>query len=339
VTGDEPSGEVIVYQREDGAPALEVRLDDDTVWLTQAQLVDLFQSSKANISAHISQIYEEGEVERDRTVREIRTVRQEGTRMVERSLTYYNLDLILSVGYRVKGRTATQFRRWATERLREYLVKGFTMDDAKLKNLGGGAYWRELLERIRDIRSSEKVLYRQVLDLYATSVDYDPRAEATVEFFKTVQNKLHFAAHGHTAAEVVAQRADANRPNMGLTTFAGARPVKAEVSIAKNYLDESELKKLNTLVSAYFDAAEFRAQNHERTYMADWLSHLDRLISAMDAPVLSGAGTVSHDTARVKAEGEYATYRANLSTQLTEVEVAYLEAIKSTQRDLEGKKR
>ncbi|HZW45829.1 MAG TPA: virulence RhuM family protein, partial [Dermatophilaceae bacterium] len=273
---DQPSSEIVLYQRDSGVPAIEVRLDGETVWVTQAQLVELFQSSKANVSEHISNIFAEGEVDPAATVREFRTVRQEGSRQVTRTLTYYNLDVILSVGYRVKSKVATQFRIWATERLREYLVKGFTMDDAKLKNLGGGTYWHELLERIRDIRSSEKVLYRQVLDLYATSIDYNPQAEETIEFFKFVQNKLHYAAHGRTAAEVISSRADATQPNMGLTSFAGERPRKTEVIIAKNYLSETELKKLNTLVSAYFDAAEFRAQNHEPTYMRDWLAHLDR---------------------------------------------------------------
>jgi len=294
---EQPSGEIVLYQQDSGTPAIEVHLDGETVWVTQAQLVELFQSSKANISEHVSNIIAEGEVDPEATVREFRTVRTEGARQVTRTLTYYNLDVILSVGYRVRSKIATQFRIWATERLREYLVKGFTMDDAKLKNLGGGAYWRELLDRIRDIRSSEKVLYRQVLDLYATSIDYNPQAEETVEFFKVVQNKLHFAAHGRTAAEVIASRADATQPSMGLTSFAGKRPVKAEVTIAKNYLSETELKKLNTLVSAYFDAAEFRAQNHEPTYMRDWLAHLDRLITAMEAPTLQGAGSVSHKQA------------------------------------------
>lgn len=333
----EPSSEILLYQREDGQPAIEVHLDDETVWVTQAQLVDLFQSSKANISEHIKNIFEEGEVDAAATVRDLRTVRQEGTRQVTRTLTYYNLDVILSVGYRVRSKVATQFRIWATERLREYLVKGFTMDDAKLKNLGGGTYWRELLERIRDIRSSEKVLYRQVLDLYATSVDYDARAEATVEFFKVVQNKLHFAAHGHTAAEVIASRADATQPNMGLTTFAGERPLKAEISVAKNYLSETELKKLNTLVSAYFDAAEFRAQNHEPTYMKDWLAHLDRLIAAMDAPTLTGAGSVSHKQAIARAEGEYEKFRVQRDAAPSDAEAAYLESVKRAQREIEGK--
>lgn len=334
---DASSSEILLYQRDDGRTAIEVRLDGETVWVTQAQLVELFHSSKANISEHISNIFDEGEVDPSATVREFRTVRQEGSRQVTRTLTYYNLDVILSVGYRVRSKVATQFRIWATERLREYLVKGFAMDDAKLKDLGGGSYWRELLDRIRDIRSSEKVLYRQVLDLYATSVDYDPRAEETVEFFKIVQNKLHFAAHGRTAAEVIASRADATQPNMGLTSFAGQRPVEAEVAIAKNYLSENELKKLNTLVSAYFDAAEFRAQNHEPTYMRDWIAHLDRLIAAMEAPTLKGTGSVSHKQAVAKAEGEYEKYRAQLDAAPSDIEAAYLESVKRAQREIEGK--
>lgn len=333
---DQPSGEVLFYRREDGSPALEVQLDAETVWVTQSQLVELFQSSKANISEHIKNVFDEGELTPEATVRDFRTVRKEGSRQVERSLTYYNLDLIISVGYRVKSKVATQFRIWATDRLREYLVKGFTMDDEKLKNLGGGQYWRELLDRIRDIRSSEKVLYRQVLDLYATSIDYDPKAEETLEFFKVVQNKLHYAAHGHTAAELIAERADAQQPNMGLTAFRGESPNKSDVSIAKNYLNENELKKLNTLVSAYFDAAEFRAQNHEPTSMKDWLTHLDRLITAMDAPTLSDAGSVSHKQAVAKAEQEYDKFRVQLDAAPNEVEKTYLEAVKNVQRKIEG---
>ena len=334
---EQPSGEIVLYQREDGSPAIDVRFEGETVWVTQAQLVELFQSSKANISEHIKNVFAEGELKQDATVREFRTVRQEGRREVERDLTYYNLDMIISLGYRVRSKVATQFRIWATDRLREYLVKGFTMDDAKLKNLGGGAYWRELLERIRDIRSSERVLHRQVLDLYATSVDYDPKADATAEFFKIVQNKLHFAAHGRTAAEVVHARADATKSNMGLTGFDGDRPRKADVSVAKNYLTESELKKLNTLVSAYFDAAEFRAQNHEPTYMREWLSHLDRLIGAMDAPTLTGAGSISHKQAVTKAAGEYDKFRAQVDAAPSEVETAYLEAVKRAQRTIQGR--
>ncbi len=333
---DQPSSEILLYELEGGVPAIEVRLDADTVWLSQQQIADLFQTSRTNVVEHIRHVYEEGELDEAATCRNFRQVRTEGTRQVSRELPFYNLDLIISVGYRVKSRIATKFRIWATERLREYLVKGFTMDDAKLKELGGGTYWRELLDRIRDIRSSEKVLYRQVLDLYATSVDYDPRSGETIEFFKVVQNKLHYAAHGHTAAEVIAARADATQPNMGLTTFAGQRPVKAEVTTAKNYLSEPELKKLNTLVSAYFDAAEFRAQNHQPTYMRDWLAHLDRLITAMEAPTLTGAGSVSHQQAVAKAETEYAKYRAQRDADPSDVEAAYLESVKRAQREIEG---
>lgn len=332
----EPSGEVIVYQREDGTPAIEVTLEADTVWLSQQQIADLFQTSRENITMHLRNIFDEGEVDSASTSKEFLQVREEGNRTVRRKVLHYNLDAIISVGYRVQSRLATQFRIWATERLREYLIKGFTMDDAKLKNLGGGQYWRELLERIRDIRSSEKVLYRQVLDLYATSIDYDSKAAETVEFFKVVQNKLHYAAHGRTAAEVIAARADADQPNMGLTSFAGERLTKSDVSVAKNYLDESELKKLNTLVSAYFDAAEFRAQSHEPTYMKDWLSHLDRLVTAMDAPTLSNAGSVSHHQAVTQAEGEYDKYRAVQDEVPSNVERKYLETVKRTQREIEG---
>jgi hypothetical protein len=238
---DKPSGEIILYPRVDGTPALEVRLDGDTVWLTQQQLADLLQTSRTNVVEHIQNIYSEGELVEEATCREFRQVRLEGQREVSRSIPHYNLDMIISLGYRVRSGIATRFRIWATERLREYLVKGFTMDDARLKGQGGGNYWKELLERIRDIRSSEKVLYRQVLELYATSVDYDPRSTETGKFFSTVQNKLHYAAHGHTAAEIIAARADAGKPFMGLLTFSGAQPTKAEVAVAKNYLDEKEL--------------------------------------------------------------------------------------------------
>ena len=252
---------------------------------------------------------------------------------------HYNLDVIISVGYRVRSQQGTRFRIWATERLREYLVKGFTMDDARLKNLGGGTYWKELLDRIRDIRSSEKVLYRQVLDLYATSVDYDSKAEASVSFFKTVQNKLHYAAHGQTAAEVIAQRASADKPFMGLLSFAGSRPTKADVGNAKNYLDTNELKRLNTLVSAYFDAAEFRAMNHEPTHMKDWLNHLEQLILAMGGKALEGAGKVSHQQAIAHAEMEYAKFRTLTMEQPSEVEAAYLESVKSVQKKISDKKK
>lgn len=328
-----PAGEIVLYQREDGIPAIEVRLEQETVWLTQAQLVDLFDSSKANISEHIKHIFEDEELQQEAVVRRFRTTAVDGKSYLT---NHYNLDMVISVGYRVRSKTATQFRSWATERLREYLQKGFTMDDQRLKNLGGGFYWRELLERIRDIRASEKVLYRQVLDLYATSVDYNPKADETFEFFKVVQNKLHFAAHGHTAAEIVASRADADQPHMGLTSFTGNTVRKADVGVAKNYLDERELRRLNTLVSAYFDAAEFRAENHEPTHMRDWLGHLDGLITAMGASVLTGAGSVSHKQAVTKAEDEYQKYRDQQDALPAEVEAAYLDSVKCAQREIEG---
>lgn len=333
------NSEIVLYQRDDGTPAINVRMEDETVWLSQAQLVELFGSSKANISEHIRNIYAEMELTKEATVRKFRTVQDEGDRKVSRDIEYYNLDMIISLGYRVKSSIATQFRIWATARLREYLIKGFTMDDARLKNLGGGNYWKELLERIRDIRSSEKVLYRQVLDLYATSVDYNPKAETSVVFFKTVQNKLHYAAHGRTAAEVIAARADAGKPFMGLLSFNGAQPTRAEIAVAKNYLDADELKRLNALVSAYFDAAEFRAMNREPTYMKDWLSHLEQLIAAMGGKTLQGAGSVSHQQALAHAEAEFAKYRDKLAEQPSEVEAAYLETVKTMQKKISGKEK
>lgn len=333
---DAPGGEIILYEREGGAPAIEVTLEAETLWLTQQQMADLFQTSRTNVVEHVGNIYAEGELDETATCQDFRQVRIEGERQVTRSIPHYNLDLIISLGYRVKSSQATRFRMWATERLHEYLVKGFAMDDAKLKDLGGGSYWRELLERIRDIRSSEKVMYRQVFDLYATSVDYDPNAEATQEFFKVVQNKLHFAAHGRTSAEVISRRADASQPNMGLTNFSGESPRKSDVRVAKNYLSEQELKKLNTLVSAYFDAAEFRAIDREPTRMADWLGHLDRLLTAMDAPTIEGAGSVSRKQAVERAEGEYDRFRVQLDAAPSEVEKAYLESVKRTQRQIEG---
>ncbi len=331
----QPGGEVILYQRGD-APAIDVRLSGDTAWLSLNQIADLLGRDKSTISRHIANVFSEGELERNSVVADFATTAADGkTYQVE----YFNLDVIISVGYRVKSQQGTQFRIWATQRLREYLVKGFTMDDDRLKNLGGGSYWKELLDRIRDIRSSEKVFYRQVLDLYATSVDYEPKAEASVVFFKTVQNKLHYAAHGKTAAEVIAARADAGKPFMGLLSFSGKQPTKAEVGNAKNYLDANELKRLNTLVSAYFDAAEFRAMNHEPTYMKDWLAHLEQLIAAMGGKALKGAGKVSHQDALTHAETEYAKFRAQLNEQPSEVEAAYLETVKTVQKKISGKKK
>lgn len=327
------TGEIILYQRGD-SPAIDVQLDGDTVWLTQDQMADLFGKAKSTINEHIKNVFEEGELTPEQVMRKFGI-----SEFSTKPTNFYNLDLIISVGYRVRSQQGTRFRIWATERLREYLVKGFTMDDARLKNLGGGTYWKELLDRIRDIRSSEKVLYRQVLDLYATSVDYDSKAEASVSFFKTVQNKLHYAAHGQTAAEVIAQRASADKPFMGLLSFAGSRPTKADVGNAKNYLDTNELKRLNTLVSAYFDAAEFRAMNHEPTHMKDWLNHLEQLILAMGGKALEGAGKVSHQQAIAHAEMEYAKFRTLTMEQPSEVEAAYLESVKSAQKKISDKKK
>ena len=264
---DQGQGEIVIYQAEDGLTKVECRFVDETVWLTQQQMAELFHTSRSNIVEHIGHIYEEGELDEVSTCRKFRQVRMEGNRQVTRELPFYNLDMIISLGYRVKSLIATQFRRWATERLKEYMIKGFTLDDERLKNLGGGNYWHELLERIRDIRSSEKVMYRQVLDLYATSVDYNPRSAESIAFFKMVQNKLHYAAHGHTAAEVIYERADADKPFMGLTTFSGDFPTAKDIGIAKNYLTEEELRVLNQMVSGYFDFAEVQAIRHRPMYM------------------------------------------------------------------------
>ena len=329
------SGEIIIYQSEEGKTKIEVRLENDNVWLTQAQLAELYQSSKSNISEHIKHIFEEGELREELVVRKLRTTTKHGAiegKTQENWTTFYNLDMIISLGYRIKSRIATKFRIWATERLKEYMIKGFTMDDERLKQLGGGGYWYELLNRIRDIRSSEKVMYRQVLDLYATSVDYDPHAPESVEFFKIVQNKLHYAAHGHTAAEVIYQRADSDKPFMGLTVFPGEQPSSKDITVAKNYLNEEELKILNNLVSAYFDFAEIQAIKHRPMYMADYIKQLDNILSASGEKLLFDAGSVSHQQAIDKAKDEFRKYR--LKT-LSPVEKAYLESIKAIQKKME----
>ena len=321
---------IVIYQSEDGKVHLDVKYNEETLWLTQQQLCELYQTSKSNVSEHIKHIFEDNELSKDSTVRKFRTVQIEGTRKVEREVEHYNLDMILSLGYRVRSVTATRFRQWATERLKEYIIKGFTMDDERLKQLGGGSYWKELLDRIRDIRSSEKVMYRQVLDLYATAVDYDPRSDLSIEFFKIVQNKLHFAAHGHTAAEVIYERADAEQPFMGLTTFRGEHPTLADVRIAKNYLKEDELKILNNLVSGYFDFAEIQAMKHRPMYMSDYIQNLDNILSSTGEPLLVGAGKVSHTAAISKAEKEYRKYEQRT---LSPVEEAYLETIKQINKE------
>ena len=324
-------GEMLLYQDENGSTQIEVRLENENVWLTQAQLVTLYQSSKANVSEHIKHIFEEGELEEIATVRKFRTVQKEGSREVTREVVHYNLDLIISLGYRIKSHIATKFRIWATQRLKEYIIKGFVIDDNRLKQNAGGNYWYELLNRIRDIRSSEKVLYRQVLDLYATSVDYDPRTPESITFFKIVQNKLHYAAHGHTAAEVIYERADSDKPFMGLTVFAGDHPSLKEVVIAKNYLTEEELKVLNNLVSGYFDFAEIQAMKRKPMYMADYIKQLDNILSATGEKVLQNAGRVSHQEAIEKATTEFKKYQVKT---LSAVEEDYLRTLKSLEKKL-----
>lgn len=282
-----PTGQVLIYQ--DGATNLQVRLDGQTVWLSQRLIAELFQISVPTVNEHLAGIYAERELEIAATIRKFRIVQTEGSRAVARNVDHYNLDAILAIGYRVRSHRGTQFRIWATERLREYLIKGFAMDDARFKRAGGGNYFEELLARIRDIRSSERVFWRKVLDIYATSIDYDPKAEASLVFFKTVQNKMHWAAHGQTAAEVIHARADASRPNMGLTTWDGAKPRKTDVSIAKNYLQHDEIEALNRIVTAYLEFAELQAMNRKPMYMADWIAKLnDFLRSAKRPPSLSG---------------------------------------------------
>lgn len=277
---------IIIYQNKEGSIKIDVRLEDETVWLTQQQMVNLYQSSKANVSEHIKHIYEEGELLKEATVRKFRTVQKEGNREVSRELEYYNLDMIISLGYRIKSQIATQFRIWATNTLKEYIIKGFALNDERMKNLGGGNYWKELLTRIRDIRSSEKVMYRQVLDLYATATDYDPNSETSRTFFKIVQNKLHYAAHGNTASEVIYYRVDSDKPFAGLTNFKGSQLTQAEAMIAKNYLSEQELKVLNNLVSAYFDLVELNAIEEKPMAMQDFVSELDRILSSAGRQIL-----------------------------------------------------
>lgn len=317
------NSEVIIYQSEDGETRIDVKFIGETVWLSQQQLCELYKSSKANVSEHIKHIFEDGELDEESVVRKSRTTAADGKSY---NVTYYNLDMIISLGYRIRSVIATHFRRWATERLKEYIIKGFTMDDERLKGNGGGAYWHELLERIRDIRSSEKVMYRQVLDLYATAVDYDPRSEISVEFFKIVQNKLHFAVHGNTAAEVIFKRADADAPMMGLTSFKGNYPTLRDAQIAKNYLSENELKILNNLVSGYFDFAEIQAMKRRPMYMNDYVRQLDTILSSTGEAVLIGSGSVSHQQAMDKARQEYRKFQVR---ELSPVERAYLDTIKT----------
>ena len=327
------NGEIIIYRTEDGRTQLEVRLEDENVWLSQQQIANLFGVQRPAITKHLRNIFESGELEENSVSSILEHTASDGKNY---KTQFYNLDAIISVGYRVNSLQATHFRRWATERLKEYLIKGFAMDDKRLKEMGGGGYWYELLNRIRDIRSSEKVLYRQVLDLYATSVDYDPKADESIRFFKIVQNKLHYAAHGHTAAEVIFERADAEKPFMGLTTFPGEQPRKEDVLIAKNYLNEKELKILNNLVSGYFDFAEIQAIKRSPMYMSDYIHHLDLILSTTGEQVLQNAGTISHEQAKQKALGEYQKYHVKT---LSPVDAAYFDSIKKLTAETKKKKK
>lgn len=320
--------EIIIYQTADGKSKIDVRMQGDTLWLTQAQMAELFGRSVSVISRHIKNIFAEGELDEKSNLQNMQIPNS------DKPVTLYSLDVILAVGYRVKSPRGTQFRQWATPVLHEYLQKGFTMNDDFLKNMSGGLYWKELLERIRDIRASEKVMYRQVLDLYATSLDYDATMPETLEFFKIVQNKLHYAASGHTASEIVFNRANAELPFMGLTVFKGSRPVKSEVTVAKNYMTEKELFVLRRMVNAFFDMAELKAETHEPMYMRDWLETLDNFSRDFGVGTLEGAGSVSHIEAVEKAHREYDIYRAQLPDDLSDVEKAYLESLREMQKKL-----
>ena len=331
------TGQIILYQSQGGEAKIEVRLANETVWLTADQMAELFQRNKSTISRHIKNIFESGELEQNRTVAFFATVQNEGQRKVERNIAYYNLDMIISVGYRVNSHRGVQFRQWATQVLKGYMIKGFVLNDELLKNAGQGNYFDELLSRIRDIRSSEKVFYRKVLEIYALSIDYDPRTEATQRFFKTVQNKMHFSAHGHTAAEVIFQRADAEKDFMGLTTWRGAMPTKHEAEIAKNYLTEEEVDMLNRIVNLYLDFAELQAKSHVPMYMKDWIKKLDDFLTLSGKELLTHAGTVSAEVAKLKADTEYDRFRERTQYQLSPVEIHFLEAFEAEQRKLKGK--
>lgn len=327
-TENQPGGEIFLYQTEDGQTRLETRMTGDTVWLSLGQMSALFQRDKSVISRHIRNIFEEGELPPVATVAKFATVQTEGAKSVSRDIEYYNLDVVISVGYRVKSHRGVQFRIWATQRLREYLVKGFTLDDERLKRAGGGNYFDELLARIRDIRSSEKMFWRKVLDIYATSIDYDPAEEASQRFFATVQNKMHWAAHGNTAAEIVHARADASRPNMGMTNWLGEKPRKEEAAFAKNYLAPEELDVLNRIVNLYLEFAELQALNRKPMYMQNWIAKLDEYLRLSEREILHHAGKITHEEALQKAELEFEKYRAGQLAQTSRVERDFEEAVK-----------
>lgn len=333
----ENNGEILLYQTSDGSSKIEVTLVNETVWLSIDQMAELFQRNKSTISRHIKNIIEVGELNEEATVAFFATVQKEGDRKVERSIAFYNLDMIISVGYRVNSYRGVQFRMWATKILKEYLIKGFAMNDELLKQAGGGNYFDELLARIRDIRSSEKVFYRKVLEIYALSIDYDPRAEYTQKFFKTVQNKMHYAVHGRTAAEIIYDRADAQKDFMGLTSWTGMMPKKSDAEYAKNYLTEDEIDTLNRIVSFYLDFAELQAKSHKPMYMKDWISKLDDFLKMSDFELLAHAGTISAEVAKQKANMEYDKFKERTKFELSPVEIHFIKQFEEEQKKL-GKK-
>ena len=327
-------GQFLLYQTPDGDSQIEVKLQNDTVWLSLDQMAELFQRNKSTISRHIKNVLEDGELQEEATIANFATVQNEGTRKVERLIAYYNLDMIISIGYRVHSYRGVQFRIWATKVLKEYIVKGFAMNDDLLKRAGGGNYFDELLARIRDIRSSEKVFYRKVLEIYALSIDYDPRVEMTQKFFKTVQNKMHYSVHGHTAAEIIYERADAEKDFMGLTTWSGAMPTKPEAEIAKNYLTHEEVKSLNRIVSLYLDFAEMQAEEHRPMYMKDWINILDDFLRISRKDILTHAGKISAKLAKEKADQEYDKFKERTKNNLSPVEIHFLENFEREQKRL-----
>ncbi len=327
------SSEIIIYQTEDGNTKIQTRLENETVWLTQEQISELFQRDRSVITKHIGNVFKEGELDEKSNVQNLHI---SGS---DRPVKFYNLDVIISVGYRVKSHRGVQFRKWATARIKEYIVKGFTLNDELLKEAGGGNYFDELLDRIRDIRSSEKVFWRKVLDIYATSIDYDPNTDLSQTFFKTVQNKMHWAAHGQTAAEVVYQRIDAAKPNLGLTSFKGEKPTKKETEVAKNYLNEKELDILNRMVTAYLEMAELQAMNRKPMYMKDWVARLDDFLSMTGNEILDHAGSVSHQKALEKAHVEYEKYKERTKNELSNVEKDFINNIDTTAKKLKNKKK
>ena len=329
-------GQFLLYQTPDGDSQIEVKLQNDTVWLSLDQMAELFQRNKSTISRHIKNVLEDGELQEEATIANFATVQNEGTRKVERVIAYYNLDMIISIGYRVHSYRGVQFRIWATKVLKEYIVKGFAMNDDLLKRAGGGNYFDELLARIRDIRSSEKVFYSKVLEIYALSIDYDPRVEMTQKFFKTVQNKMHYSVHGHTAAEIIYERADAEKDFMGLTTWSGAMPSKPEAEIAKNYLTHEEIKSLNRIVSLYLDFAEMQAEEHRPMYMKDWINILDDFLRISRKDILTHAGKISAKLAKEKADHEYDKFKERTKNNLSPVEIHFLENFEREQKRLMG---